>query len=339
MLAWSTKDVPERERFSYWRETLARNIFGITPELEREQHARFHGEASAFRVADASLLNFSASQQRVSRSRADVERTPTDNLCIYRPLAGTACIVSNAGQEFVTTRTLVGYSDLPYESVPATQEGYQTLAIKIPLARCGPLTGHPRNLVTRPLVAGSSLEVLLSSYLQAFVAQAPHLHGAAAEVAVSTLAQLACAARGIASPGEEPTRDAISAGRLQAARQFIERNLHRGELTPAHAAQMLGMSLRNLHLLFEPTGTSFARYLLNRRLERARMLLLQPPYRGIAEVGFACGFESLTTFYRNFQRANGTSPGDYRTQRLAEHGAGAILPDSSHQLHAEPIPS
>ncbi len=67
------------------------------------------------------------------------------------------------------------------------------------------------------------------------------------------------------------------AHRLQAVRQFIEDNLHRDNLTPAAVAQALGISLRQLHMLFEPTGQSFSRYLLTRRLEAARAELASHP--------------------------------------------------------------
>jgi AraC-like DNA-binding protein len=102
------------------------------------------------------------------------------------------------------------------------------------------------------------------------------------------------------------------AHRLQAVRQFIEDNLHRDNLTPAAVAQALGISLRQLHMLFEPTGQSFSRYLLTRRLEAARAELASHPDRPVNEVALACGIRSSTVFYRGFGQAFGMNPTEYR---------------------------
>ena len=77
-------------------------------------------------------------------------------------------------------------------------------------------------------------------------------------------------------------------------------------------ATELGISLRQLHALFEPTGLSFARTLTAARLNEARRLLYATQERGIDEIAFACGFDSIATFYRVFRATYGMTPGDAR---------------------------
>jgi AraC-like DNA-binding protein len=101
-------------------------------------------------------------------------------------------------------------------------------------------------------------------------------------------------------------------GRLQAARAFIENNLAWSDLSPASTAQALNISVRQLHLLFEPMGTTFSKYVLARRLERAQQALASEPTRRVIEIAFSCGIDSSTVFYRGFRNAFGMSPGDYR---------------------------
>lgn len=107
-------------------------------------------------------------------------------------------------------------------------------------------------------------------------------------------------------------RRAARAERLLLAQAFVEDNLHRPELTPAVTAAALGISVRQLHMLFEPTGTTFSNYLLLRRLERARTLLAQRREARIMDIGLDCGIPSSTVLYRGFQRAFGTTPAKYR---------------------------
>jgi AraC-like DNA-binding protein len=102
---------------------------------------------------------------------------------------------------------------------------------------------------------------------------------------------------------------------LSKAGQSIGQNLHRSDLAPALVAAELGISVRSLHLLFEPTGESFSRTLSGMRLAEALRLLKAEPARPVADIAFACGFESLATFYRVFRRAYGLSPGDVRALR------------------------
>ena len=75
---------------------------------------------------------------------------------------------------------------------------------------------------------------------------------------------------------------------------------------------LIGISKRHLHLLFEPTGTSVARTILARRLQKAHRLLTSATSRSVTDIAFDCGFGSLPTFYRAFRQAYGISPGDLR---------------------------
>ena len=79
-------------------------------------------------------------------------------------------------------------------------------------------------------------------------------------------------------------------------------------------ARAAGLSLRQLHRLFEPTGTSFARHVLGRRLAATRAVLASPAGVGrtVTEVAFAWGFDNLVTFHRAFRRAYGCTPGEVR---------------------------
>jgi AraC-like DNA-binding protein len=71
-------------------------------------------------------------------------------------------------------------------------------------------------------------------------------------------------------------------------------------------AAAMKISVRQLYLLFEPTGTSFAEHVLGRRLEECRAALESPSGRGrsVTDVAYAWGFNSLTTFYQALANAS-----------------------------------
>ncbi len=314
MIGFSTDDLPQHERFTHWREVRAKNIFGVSIDLDKDQHAQFEGRCSALPVGGAALVEMHASSYSVTRTEQDIERSPSDALCIYQQLDGNGWFDAGGGEFVVSAGSIAtSHSDLPYKTAPIADAGFHLRLVKIPFARCRALIEREQDLFARPLQVEPGMTALFATYFEGFVEQAPHLHGAAAEAAVQTLAQLAIVARGMAASQDERSRVAVRSALLQRARQTIENNIHRPNLSPSLVAGLLGISVRQLHLLFEPTGTSFARYVLARRLELARLLLSQAPKRPTADIAFACGFDGLSTFYRSFRSAYGMSPADFRS--------------------------
>ena len=114
--------------------------------------------------------------------------------------------------------------------------------------------------------------------------------------------------RGIIKPAGRAALAAVRVGQLSLARRLIARHLSNAELSPAFVADLLGVSLRHLHGLFEASGTSFSRAVTAQRLKQSRRLLIEAPERPVSQIALACGFDSLATFYRAFQTAHGMPP-------------------------------
>ncbi|WP_164094285.1 helix-turn-helix domain-containing protein, partial [Stenotrophomonas maltophilia] len=83
-------------------------------------------------------------------------------------------------------------------------------------------------------------------------------------------------------------------------------------------AKMLAVSIRQVHAIFEPTGMSCHRTITAMRVDEARRLLLLTPERPVTDIAFACGFDSMATFYRAFRKAEEATPGDYRQALLGD---------------------
>lgn len=80
-------------------------------------------------------------------------------------------------------------------------------------------------------------------------------------------------------------------------------------------AEHVGLSTSRFHAVFRAeVGTSPLRYILDRRMERARALL-RDDYLTIAEVGRRCGFSDVNYFVRTFHAKQGSTPGAYRRAR------------------------
>lgn len=95
------------------------------------------------------------------------------------------------------------------------------------------------------------------------------------------------------------------------ARQFIED--HQAEpLSLGRIAQVANISRHYFCKMFKKaTGINFTDYLSRVRVEKSKTLLLNPNSR-ISEVAFACGFQSMTNFNREFKRIVRRSPTQFR---------------------------
>ena len=151
---------------------------------------------------------------------------------------------------------------------------------------------------------------MIKAYLDAFAAQIDTLADGEVGVAADALCRLLAVACG-GEAGEQG--QALLLARIEEAKRFVGLHLSDPGLTAEKAAQALKISVRRLHLLFEPTGTSFGQYVQRRRLDECRAALTNPiGDRSITDIAFAWGFNSLPTFYRAFQEAFGVAPGALR---------------------------
>jgi AraC-like DNA-binding protein len=260
---------------------------------------------SNFRVA--------ADSHRVVRRSRDIARKQWDSYFIYRE-AGAGAWFSQAGREFVSrTGDLVIYdADVAFESLPAERFQLELWIMpKTILDRHLPAMGQPLAVV---LSGRSGVDALAAGYLETMTRNRESFSDTIIEPVTDTLARLIGIACGMAADAQP---DAVRAGRLTDAKRYIDRHLADPDLSPAKVAAALGISVRALHLLFEPTGGSFARTVLRRRLEECRAALLANPTRPVTDIAFAWGFGSLSGFYRSFQAAFGLTPGDLRAASLA----------------------
>jgi AraC-like DNA-binding protein len=312
----TTDDVPERDRFELWSgavfSTLAIAARPL-PDAEGPFQARFSARSRG------PLLNcaFDSDGFHATRQSREIAHRQWDSYRIYRE-AGAGVWFSIAGQEMLsaTGDLLVADADALFEARPVDRYADESWLIpKALLDPHLPATGRPG--LTR-LSGRSGVEALAAGYLLSLTRHWDSIAEASMGPVADTLARLIGIACGAAA-ADQP--DAVQAGRLVEAKRHIDRHLADPDLSPASVAAGLGISVRTLHLLFEPTGASFARYVLRRRLEECRAALLANPSRPVIDIAFAWGFSSLSAFYRAFQAAFGMPPGDLRAVSRDAHGA------------------
>ena len=308
-MAWSSEGVPEREQFERWRELVARQFWHIRFERDGPATAPYRGTMVVQSLGEARLVDMRCEGGRSVRDRVAAARVSEDVLMVQQESAAAA-------------RYEAGYASFACQSgdlaihppdVASVEEGPRGWAQRvwvIPRRRLLPLL---------PAAGGPYLHIpyrdgaaaLAAGVAQLLAGQAERLEPAAADAALDAFCRLLAVAAGAGPGAVEGGREALRAAALERVRQYVDRHLADFDLPPERVAKAVGLSLRQLHRVFEPTGETFARHVTRRRLETCRAALTGSG-RPLADIAFAAGFDSLSTFNRTFRRTFGAAPSELR---------------------------
>lgn len=111
----------------------------------------------------------------------------------------------------------------------------------------------------------------------------------------------------------EPGRG-LRAVRLAAIKDDIIRNLRQPSLSIHAVASRHGITAVYIRRLFEATGMTFAKFVLEQRLKAAHVMLTEGRESGISAIAFAVGFGNVAQFTRAYRRRYGVKPADLLRQ-------------------------
>jgi AraC-like DNA-binding protein len=298
MEVFSTAELPASQRVARWEDHNRHALIGLRCHLLGD--APFDGTEVNRQLDRMHLARVRGSSHVVERPAAVIRRDPADAIAVYLTLVGEAFFYHDDGVLTLHPgQALICDADRPF--VRGFSHGLEELAVKVPRPVFREATGL--DALPAPLVRDVA-------------------HG---DVAARTFARLV--ERGL-RPGSEAVDEAAVlqllaalAGRTPAdpgavyranARAFIADHLADPGLTAARIAAGVGISERHLSRTFAAAGTSVPRYVLARRLERARTLLVSERAAAVAEVAARCGFGSASYFSQAFRAHFGVRPADVR---------------------------
>jgi len=310
--SYDTAELPLMQRGGFWLDEVCARHIGVHGQTHVFNDPFFYGRMQ--RVAGdgfvATALTCSGGN---AHRRLDHMRRWTHDAAVVFVQRGRGAIWRQRGREIRVGPgdLMVANPDEPYELT--TLGDFDIASFYVPRAilaqHCYPGDTDTARLIPHAEAAGG----LASGFASNLSDRIAGLPGAAAAAMLDTLARLVAVGAGAAAPVHGV---ALRQARLDQALGYIARNLADAALTPASCAQALGMSVRALHLAFEPSGESFSQAVARLRLERCKALLLDraAAARPVSDIAYACGFGSLAGFYRAFSRAYGASPTDMRGQ-------------------------
>jgi AraC-like DNA-binding protein len=325
-LHWSTDDIPPHDRIAFWCDFFAQQAHRFTP-CDIPDPAKFRAVARGECGSGFALLEIESGLRHIRRTASDIARDTAEAFFVRRyhhpviwksgPRSTPVDLRHEAG-DFCVSAT-------EWEFDAEARDAVAFALLVIPQSVLSPLLAGGR--LARPfrVAANSSLSSLLGTALDAAGAQVPLLPPALATAVLRNLAGLVALVCGASDEGQEVGRRSVHAARLDAVKQHIKVHLADPALTPASTAAALGISVRQLHLLFEPTGSTFGQYVLRQRLLQCRdgIAGATGTTRKVVDIAFGWGFNSMATFYRAFAAEFGTPPSALRA--AAQSSAMASL--------------
>jgi AraC-like DNA-binding protein len=315
----STEVWPERERAAGWREQYGRMVLRL--EVEPLAETAFRADVNVRLLSDLALVSGVSSAFKLGRTR-ELIADGSDELIFQ--IASSAGYATQLGRETAVTphqALLFSSADVgTFTFLGATK----VRALRIPRNALRPLLRDFDAVLVRPIAKDDEALRLLGHYLRVLdqsVLSQPELQ----HRAVTHVYDLVAVALGANREAAEIAKGrGVRAARLRAIKGEIIANLGRPTLSVTRIAERQHVSARYLQLLFEEEGTTFTEFLRRERLARARRMLSNPRYSGIAigSIAFEVGFGDLSYFNRAFRRLYGASPSDIRAG-IPSQDAGA----------------
>ncbi|WP_171064587.1 AraC-like ligand-binding domain-containing protein [Actinomadura soli] len=308
-----TSDHAARDQAEYWRHliTSAFGPFHIHPRLASGFAARLAGRT----LGPVEAGDVYAPAHAVRRSARQIARDTRECYKLGLVLRGSCVLRQNGRHARVGVGDVVFY-DLT-RPVEISFDAHHIFTVVIP-HRAVPLPPERLAAFGGTLMAERTRHGRLVSSLLGALAEdgvedgaatdepyAHHLGGAIVELVTGAASEWL---------GAPPSPSPEGAEMLRAIKEWIEGRLHDPALCPATIAEAHHISVRQLYRVFQPAGTTVARYVRTRRLEHCRREL-SDPFLGTQRIGAIAnrwGLPDAAAFSRAFRAAYGVTPTAYR---------------------------
>ncbi|MCV9878540.1 AraC-like ligand-binding domain-containing protein [Brenneria izbisi] len=307
---FDTDSVAMHERKDYWREVVCETFVPLHCEFLK--HDAFSGRIQVQNLASISLVDVSASRQKVLRNKQEIARSREEFILLSMVLSGRSLVVQGGREALLTPGDFALYDTRsPYEL--HFDGAFRQMVVQIPRAELHRRVAGLEYLTALTLSANRPMEKLTFDFLHGLwsvhhsLGEAPQLH--LKEQALDLLGMV-LAERVPRSLPEKPTNMAL----LYRMKMAIQDRLSDPQLSLTVLASMFGISTRYASMLFESESTTFGRYLLHCRLERCARELRAPAQRQrkINEIAFHWGFSDISYFSRVFKQRFGMSAREFR---------------------------
>jgi hypothetical protein len=151
-LAFSTDDVPEAERFAYWREAVSEGLIGVSGERDRDQEISFTSRVDAWIGPSLARLRYRGDAYHVFRRPREIARIGWDEYFLVYRECSIGASFSVDRREFVTKPGDLVITELTVPFATEARADFNHDSWLFPRKLFEPhlaASQHPRSLVMR----------------------------------------------------------------------------------------------------------------------------------------------------------------------------------------------
>jgi AraC-like DNA-binding protein len=313
----STEMLPEKERFSAFREEFARRV--LMMDVIDHSGGRPRIDVTFMPLGPVAVGALDATPVEFIRDKAHV-KDRSDGFILQIIRAGPVHFAHVGKERFYDPGSAqLVHQEQPLRGFAPRHASIRNVAVGAAALRT--LVAHPEDLAGLAVHPGTALR-LLDGYLRSLASLREPPSSELAPIVGSHLLDLVAAALGpTAEAAEIVAKRGVKAARLRAILGEIAQRFSEPDFDLNKVAHALGLSRRYVQQLLEETGKSFTEHLAERRLEGAFAMLSDQRrlHLAIVDIAFATGFGDLSHFNRLFRRRFGDTPSGIR--------ATAVLPE------------
>lgn len=279
-----------------------------------EDRSQFRGRLRSRNLADASLIELTATPQTIERAPGLITQSDKPYFIVSLQLSGTGMMMQD-GREAVLGPGDMAIFDTNRAYTRTYETDFRSLVFRLPQSFLDLPSESIRQLTATRFAGDSGPSSLVSPFLASLANNMERLSGRTGirfvHNTVDLIATMLHSELGIRVATAPEGSKALL---LRDIDQFIEEHIADPWLDPQSIANANYISLRYLHGLFHDRGVSVSSWIRTRRLDQCQRDLLDPMFAQVpvASIAARWGLTDPAHFSRLFKRTYGMSPSDYR---------------------------
>lgn len=334
-LILDTHDLPEKNRFQFWSDFIARRVLGMA--MQTVKSPDYMGRIEVHGLQNACVVFALGDSCSSARGREEITRTTSEapDWLLMRVNIPTRIEHCGRDESLKAGDLILIDARRPYKRADSRID-YTVLAMPDTLLRDWGATFD--NCAGRSFPSEQGWARLLSAHMAGLspdLMRSASKHGALNAMFTKSLVSM------LVQMLAQECPDAISAAAEDSRTEQGRKNLYDlmllwirehhsdPQVTAMQLAKAFEVSLRYVHKLFAAysAGRGFLGYLQNMRIEHAEQLLgsKRDAALPVSDISWRCGFADASSFGRLFKLRHGMTPGAYRNLHLQNNSESEDL--------------
>lgn len=310
---YDTNDVPLRERFAFWRESVCDSYVKLA--CESDNRKQFSGSIEVAHCSTLSISRVSGLAHRVERRKRDIGASNDAYFLLSLQTARSAIVSQSGNSTVLNPGDMALYSSTdPY--ILQLSDNFSQCVVQLPATKLMDRLPHAHLLTARNINGQSGLGRLVRQNILAFSEHITSPDPVIQSLVQETLIDLI--ATGLASQGAQKMELAMPEQQVMLrAKAYITSHLSDPDLDRNRVASQVGLSVRRLNEIFAKQNQSVGTLIRSMRLDAAAADLKDRRFnhQSISDIAFRFGFSSPQHFSTAFRSVFNCSPRAYRGEQ------------------------